>query len=137
MKYIFVVCFCSFLTSCELMPPPPDCVISIEFENLPPGSKAYISEVMLLLEKTGPEDYRYFFITFLEEKEGTFMLVNFRNEKSCFDVKMYVDKWDKLAGMKKVNGKAYPKELVNLQWYIKDNNGVQSLVYQEMNTIID
>lgn len=137
MKYIIAICFCAVFASCELNPPPPDCIVSIEFENLKADSEAYNSEVMLLLERTVPSDYRYFFNTFLTEKEESYMIVNFRNEKSCFDVKIFVDKWDKLAGMLRVNGKAYPKELVNLEWTIELVDDKKTVVYQDMNTIID
>ena len=73
----------------------------------------------------------------MELDEHTFMLVNFRNNNNCFDVSILVKKWDKLGGMKKVNGVSYPKELVKLKWSIELIDGNKTVVYQDMNTIID
>ncbi|MEL7222565.1 MAG: hypothetical protein AAGJ93_14680, partial [Bacteroidota bacterium] len=44
------------------------------------------------LEHKRPADFRYFFKTFTEEGNNTFMVTNFRNEESCFDIKILVNK---------------------------------------------
>ena len=123
--------------SCELNGPPPVCVESIQFENLEVDSKAYEDEVLSVLEKSKPQDFRYFFKTFFDENEDTFMKVNIRSEDHCFDANILVEKWDKLGGMKKVNGKSYPKELINLTWSIEKVKGGKKIIYKNMNTIID
>ena len=89
------------------------------------------------LKDKAPTDYRYFFKTFQEEGINTFMITNFRNDESCFDVKVLVDKWDKLAGMKRTNGKSYPRELYDLKWEIKSINGSETVKYIDMHKIID
>lgn len=137
MKYIAFLFAVLLISSCELMPPPPECVETDPFEDLDPNSNEYQSAAIFHLEVSQPESFRYFFKTFVEEKAGTYMWLNFRNDTQCFDVKMLVEKWDKLAGMRKVNGKSYPKELVNLKWTIETIEGNKTVVYQEMNTIID
>lgn len=86
------------------------------------------------IKQKEPKEYRYFFKTFLEERDDTYMVVNFRNDEACFNVKMLVDKWDKLAGMRKTNGQSYPKELYDLQWEINGNN---QIAYLDMQKIID
>ena len=60
-------------------------------------------ELIASLRKKQPNDFRYFFKTFIEEERHTYMITNFRNEVACFDMKILVDKWDKLAGMKRTN----------------------------------
>ena len=82
-----------------------------------------------------PKDFRYFFKTFINNTD--YMVVNFRNEVSCFDIKILVNNWEKLNGMRKVNGKSYPKELYELTWKIKNINNHEEVVYVNMHDIID
>jgi len=89
------------------------------------------------LENKNPADFRYFFKTFEEEGNNTFMITNFRNEESCFDIKILVNKWDKLAGMKRTNGVSYPQELYDLVWEIKSIQGEKIVEYVDMHKIID
>ena len=84
-----------------------------------------------------PENFRYYFKTFVEEASNTYMITNFRNDSSCFDIKMLVDKWDRLGGMRKNNGKGYPKELYSLKWKVQTINGKEEVVYSDMHRIID
>jgi len=89
------------------------------------------------LQDKSPSDYRYFFQTFLEEGGHTYMVANFRSDTDCFDIKMLVDKWDKLTGMKRTNGKSYPRELHRLEWEIV-TTGKQAVVrYVDMRRVID
>jgi hypothetical protein len=90
-----------------------------------------------MLQHKKPLDFRYFFKRFESEGNITFMIINFRNSEFCFDVKMLVNKWDKLAGMKRTNGVSYPKELIDLQWKVKSINGVNVVEYMDMRKIID
>jgi hypothetical protein len=90
-----------------------------------------------LLEAQSPQDFRYFFQTFLEENGHTYMVTNFRNEAACFNVKMLVTQWNKLGGMLRTNGQSYPEELYGLQWEIKRVNGAEEVVYADMRSIID
>jgi len=82
-------------------------------------------------------DFRYYFKTFEEEESRTYMITNFRNDSLCFDIKILVDKWDRLEGMRRKNGKAYPKELYNLKWELKNIAGKEEVVYLDMHRIID
>ena len=84
-----------------------------------------------------PKVYRYFFEIFVEEGDNTYMITNFRNEEACFSMKILVDKWDKLEGMRQANGEAYPKELYDLEWELKTVNGQEEVVYIDMHRIID
>ena len=119
--------------------PEPDCkpqknpILKTEEFN----SAGYQQEVIRLLELKNPEDFRYFFKTFLQKEETDFIVVNFRNQEYCFDVIMKVTNWDKLEGMKKTNGSSYPKELHELEWTIEEQNGNRELVYKNMHKIID
>lgn len=99
--------------------------------------EAYQAKVRELLEDHQPEDFRYFFESFMDEGSQSFMMTSFRNEKICLQAKVLVDKWDKLGGMKARNGKAYPKELVNLKWKIGVVEERPQIIYQEMRRIID
>ena len=65
------------------------------------------------------------------------MVLDFRNDTNCFKVRMLVDKWDKLGGMRKVNGQSYPKELMNVKWSIEKRNRSKEVVYNDMSSIID
>ncbi|MDF1694510.1 MAG: hypothetical protein P1U56_01675 [Saprospiraceae bacterium] len=133
---IFILLSCCFL-ACELSPPPPKCVSNPPFDQLETFSKEYHAEVIKKLEKSKATDFRYFFKTFVESGEETNMILNLRNENQCFDVKMLVENWEKLGGMRKVNGKSYPKELVLLKWNIENRNDDKIVVYDDMNWIID
>jgi hypothetical protein len=118
----------------------PDC--NNTFDHSLPGredftSTDYQQEVIKLLESRQPEDFRYFFKTFLSEGDNHYMIVNFRNSEQCFDVKMKVNKWDKLTGMRQTNGQAYPEELHELAWAIKEAGGRKEVLYQDMHAIID
>ena len=130
------------LSSCNLpehyWSPAPECQNREERFN--DESSISAENQTLLREKIRnqqPKNYRYFFETFIEEGEHTYMITNFRNEVDCFDIKLLVTKWDKLAGMHRVNGKAYPKELYDLQWTVKTVNSREEVVYIDMHRIID
>ena len=115
--------------------PVPVCTKAETF-NLNIKGTQHLSALKSNLKTKAPDQYRYFFKTFLEE-ENVYMVLNFRNDNECFDVKMLVDKWDKLTGMRHANGKSYPKELFDLKWEFKEVNGVEEVVYASMHSIID
>ena len=115
--------------------PEPVCTQAETFDFSLEGTR-HLSALKANLKTKDPSQYRYFFKTFLEE-EKTYMVVNFRNDTECFDVKMLVDKWDKLTGMRLANGKSYPKELFDLKWKTKEVNGVEEVAYVSMHSIID
>ncbi len=94
----------------------------------------------ILMEKIrtqSSEDFRYYFKTFVEEGGATYMITNFRNDSFCFDIKMLVDKWNRLGGMLRTNGKGYPDELYNLKWEIVNIDGKEEVAYLDMHKIID
>ncbi len=84
-----------------------------------------------------PKDYRYFFKTFVEGMNNTYMVTNFRDSESCFNLKILVNKWDKLGGMRRTNGFSYPNELYDLKWEIRIVNNQEEIVYLDMHKIID
>ena len=88
-----------------------------------------------MLKNQSPKDYRYFFRTFLEEEPV--LVVEFRSDSLCFPVKMRVEQWDKLGGMRRTNGRSYPKELYDLRWTIEPRNGQEVVLYRDMHRIID
>jgi hypothetical protein len=50
---------------------------------------------------------------------------------------MLVSVWDKLDGMKRTNGKSYPRELHRLEWEIV-TTGQQAIIrYVDMRRVID
>ncbi len=89
------------------------------------------------LKNKKPTDYRYFFKTFQEDESDTYMVTNFRNKESCFDLRIVVDDWGKLAGMRRKNGVSYPEELYDLKWVIESINGRDVMKYIDMHEIID
>lgn len=134
MKYLLFFFSLFIFQSCELYPKVPDCNIPVELTQLDLSKEKYEDVVFSYLQNSDPEDYRYFFKTFLEKGNSTSMLVNFRNENTCFDVEILVKDWSILSGMRKVNGKSYPKELRNLKWELLDG---QLVKYLSMDRIID
>ena len=144
MKFIFI-CFILILTiqSCELNPSPPECKTPEELANDNLSKEEYNEVVFSYLQNSKSSDYRYFFKTFIEKGETTIMVVNFRtrvfnqshlmNKHTCFDVEVLVQDWSILGGMRKVNGKSYPKELRKLKWEL-DGKLVK---YMDMGRIID
>ena len=125
------------ITSCDFpehyFADAPACVSDTTTNLKPEKQKALVAQ----LQNQQPSDYRYFFQTFVEEGNNTYMITNFRNKTACFDIKILVDKWDKLEGMKRTNGVSYPKELYDLKWEIQSINGQSIIRYLEMHDIID
>ena len=132
---LFFVCRFVIFVPEHYHTPEPECNQAETFDLSIAGT-AHLSELKTNLKTKSPNSYRYFFKTFLEENK-IYMVVNFRNEKECFDVKILVDKWDKLTGMRWANGKSYPKELYDLKWEVEEVNGVEEVVYLDMHPIID
>ena len=89
------------------------------------------------IESKKPSEFRYFFETFEENGARTFMVVSMRDGNVCFDAKILVEKWDKLEGMKKANGKSYPKELYDLKWHLEPRHDGLHILYDDMRSIID
>jgi len=124
-----------FLIGCYTTP---ECVdMPLLADSGPTDSETYQAKVREILRNYEPEDFRYIFDHFIDEDAHSFMMTSFRNEKVCLEVKVLVNKWDKLGGMKRHNGKAYPNELVNLKWTIKNIDGYPYVVYEDMRRIID
>lgn len=111
----------------------PVCVAS--FTEL--DAVAYEQAVLNNLADKKPSEFRYFFQTFIQEEGKDYILANMRNKTDCFDAKILIEKWDKLAGMKRTNGIGYPKELYNLKWKMEQRDGYNVIVYQDMRSIID
>jgi len=126
-----------FYTSCDFpkdyFSPEPDCFNKVSYVL---DHKDQM-RLLPLLEKSKPQDYRYFFKSFEEVNSQVYMVTNFRNEEVCFDMRILVDKWDKLAGMKRANGYSYPKELYDLLWEITYLDGKKTVRYLDMHDIID
>ncbi len=115
----------------------PECHPSAFIGAAMPASLAYQSKVRVFLADKKAEDFRYFFDTFMDEGAKTYMMTEFRNENECFTGKILVRDWSKLEGMRRVNGKAYPKELYDLKWEIQTIDGKQEILYVDMHDIID
>jgi len=140
-KYFLILLVCS-LTACSLpehyFVSKPECIESEVFTNQGAASGAvYQSQVRAILANESPESFRYFFLEFIDEGTKSYMMTNVRNETYCFDAKILVDDWSKLAGMKRVNGKGYPKELYDLKWELKTLYGQAEIRYLNMHDIID
>lgn len=101
------------------------------------NSEAYEQAVLDSLNNKKPSDFRYFFQNFQQEGAQNYIIVNMRNETTCFNAKILVEKWDKLAGMKRTDGVSYPKELHDLKWKLEEREGRSVVVFQDMRTIID
>lgn len=133
---LFTLCL-SIISSCDMpehySKPAPEC----NSQNTDDLEQENQRNLVDQLQHNQPTDFRYFFKTFVEEEEDTFMITNFRNEEDCFDIKMLVNKWDKLAGMKRTNGVSYPNELFDLKWEIKSIQGEKTVEYIDMHSIID
>jgi len=132
-----------FFSSCDFpehyFEPKPECQNSIEYFNTTDStSEEYQAKAINnILRHSRPQDFRYFFKTFIEAGQNTYMLTNFRNNEHCFDVKVLVEDWKKLGGMRRTNGKSYPNELYDLNWSIITINGKQEVFYVDMHDIID
>jgi hypothetical protein len=132
----FLLIVVLFIVACD--EPIPQCTANPQAfqQQYEPTSTAYQNAVLEILRDKTPEDFGYVFETFIEG-DPVYMMTSFRNPEYCFSVKVLVDKWDKLGGMRKVNGRKYPNGLVNLKWTIEDINGQPTVVYQDMRIIID
>jgi len=125
----------AILSTCSI--PKPECVNTEKyFDSNTYDSQDYQNKLINILQYDAPEDYRYFFVTFSGE-EKDILVVNMRSEKNCFDAKILVTDWSKLSGIRKVNGKSYPKELYNLTWILIQTEGRWQILYTDMDTIID
>ncbi len=138
----YYILFLVLFTACDFpeyyFEDAPDCKEESIFSALGNSRNAiYQKRALAELQNRKPSDFRYFFKTFIEEGTKTYMLTNFRNEQACFDVKVRVERWDKLAGMKRTNGRSYPNELYDLKWEIQIIDGQQEVIYLDMHRIID
>lgn len=125
------------LSSCDYYSKKPECTNKDSFfDNNDPMTETYQEKVKDVLKITIPEDFRYFFKTFTGDN-NEYLMVNMRNDEYCFDAKILVENWDKLAGMRKKNGKSYPEELYNLKWKLEKSGESENIVYLDMNKIID
>ena len=115
----------------------PACVEDAAFSGLGYGTPEYRAAAVEILSHSQPQDFRYFFKTFSAEGADTYMVVNLRSKAHCFDVPVLVERWDKLDGMRKTNGRSYPKELYGLKWSLQERGGRQTVVYEDMRAIID
>jgi len=115
----------------------PDCIRVEELELKVLGTKDYTRSISELLREKSSSDYRYRFKSFVDKGAQTYMIVTFISETQCFDVLMKVRKWDALGGMRKTNGKSYPKELRNLKWEIVEEGNTIEINYLGMSHIID
>lgn len=130
---ILLIC----LTSCNYFSAKPECNnMDKFFDENDPMTEEYQLKVIEVLKLNSPVDFRYFFKTFSGES-NEFLIVNMRNDEYCFDAKILVKNWGKLAGMREKNGQSYPEKLYNLDWSLEKPNEDEILVYVDMNTIID
>lgn len=141
-KFQFIILIVFVLASCDFplhyFAPAPAC--NTKGTQLNYESALAVENQNLLrneLKNKEPQDYRYFFQTFIKEGGNTYMVTNFRNHVDCFDIKILVDKWDKLGGMLRTNGFSYPNELYDLKWEITTKNGMEEVLYMDMHRIID
>ncbi|MCB0628576.1 MAG: hypothetical protein R2824_25680 [Saprospiraceae bacterium] len=135
--FLLVILFCSafYYLPKHYFSSPPEChALMVNGDELSANNQQQFRD---LIRNQAPKKYRYFFQTFLEEGDQHYMITNFRSEDACFEVKVLVDKWDKLENMRRTNGKSYPEELYGLEWEIKSVNGEEEVVYVDMHKIID
>ena len=142
MKRYFILIFMLIVSSCDFpehyFSPAPECISNQNsYENDADLSQPNQKILRDKVRNKTPKDYRYFFKTFTEEMNNTYMVVNFRDSESCFNLKILVNKWDKLRGMHQKNGISYPKELYDLKWEIRTVNNQEEIVYLDMHKIID
>ena len=102
-----------------------------------PNSYAYQSAVRKFLKTVKPADYQYFFESFIQEGLDLYMMTNFKNEKSCFSVKILMSKGDNLAGKKRVDGWSFPNKLLKLAWRVVNVNGREEVVYVDKQEVVD
>ncbi len=134
---LFLSVFIISLTSCNHFKDKPECINKDSFfDNNDPMTETYQEKVKEVLKITTPNDFRYFFVTFTGDN-NEYLMVNMRNNEYCFDAKILVENWDKLAGMREKKGRSYPEELHNLKWKLEKSGGSENIVYLDMNKIID
>ncbi|MDX1939271.1 MAG: hypothetical protein SFU99_01900 [Saprospiraceae bacterium] len=100
-------------------------------------SAVYQDRVLEILNESKPEDFRYFFKTFLHENQNTYLIVNLRNADHCFDVKMRISNNEKLKDMQNTKGKGYPEELFGVIWKIQKQSAGADIIFLDMHRIID
>ena len=140
MKYIIVIIFLTSLYSCNFpkhyFNPAPTCEnTNMQMEYDSPDYS--VNNVHAILKVNHPNEYRYYFKTFIEEDGINKILVNFRDKNLCMDVLLSIDSLGKLNGMKRTNGKSYPRELYDLQWELDERFGKLEVMYTDMHDIID
>lgn len=96
-------------------------------------SADYQNRVLEILNDSKPEDFRYFFKTFINKDQTIYLVVNMRNAEYCFDVKMLVSNCERLKGMYRTNGKGYPAELFDLTWKLN----FPEVIFLDMYPIMD
>ncbi len=101
------------------------------------NNKYLKDEVHTTLKNSRPNQYRYFFKSFIEEDGIDKVVVSFRNKNICMDVLVWIDDLGKLTGMKRTKGRSYPKELYDLEWKLEKRNDKLEVVYLNMHDIID
>jgi hypothetical protein len=104
-------------------------------ETDPTENVIYQQKIIQILKNSKPEDYRYFFKSRLESDQ--YMAINFRNDTTCFTVRMNTGTKHKIKGMLRTNGRSYPLEMYDLIWKIDTVNGREEVIYQSMHDIID
>lgn len=125
------------LSSCSYLKDKPECSNKDKFfDNNDPLTELYQDKVKEVLRARTADDFRYFFKTFTGDN-NEFLMVNMRNDDYCFDAKILVRNWDKLAGMRAKNGTSYPEELYNLKWKLEKSGELENIIYLDMNKVID
>lgn len=143
---IVVVVFCLFRAYAaifwpkHIFSPKPECT-SHPFENQDWEDyvldKSYQKKIGQFLQEYQPDDFRYFRETFIEEKEGTSIIINLRNKQHCFHALFKIENFEEIDKMVESNGQSWPEELYDVQWKIKNRQGIPTLIFTGMAKIID
>ena len=105
-------------------------------DHLSIESTRYQESILEILMTSEPDDFRYFFRSF-EGNDKSRVIVNFRNEFHCFDVKMLIREVPEINKMKNTDGQSYPGELYEVKWEINHDSSPAGVIMTGMHRIID
>ncbi|MCA6073966.1 hypothetical protein [Fulvivirga sedimenti] len=103
------------------------------------NSPEYKTELFNQIQNIGQNNLSYWFDSYVRENDREYIVVNIQGETLCAKGMIRVEDWNKIEGIKNVEGKGYSgAELAGLRFSIeKDLSDNIELVYADINQIID
>jgi len=95
-------------------------------------------ELIKQINKFGQENLSYWFDSYIKKNDKEYIVVHIQNQSLCVKGMVLVNDWNKIAGIKKKEGKGYVgAKLKGLTFNIqKDGNKIE-LIYKDIVRIVD